>query len=429
MIYIKDISIVDGVSEIPYKGDIVIDMGKIVKIGKGLDVDFKNAITINGKGLHILPGLVDMHCHLREPGYEYKEDIESGTKSAAAGGFTSISAMANTNPPIDNGGMVNFIKSRAKEVGIVKVYPIATITKGLQGKEITEIGELYEAGAVALSDDGMPVKDSNVMKLALQYSRMFNMLIISHCEDLDLAADGVMNEGYMSTILGLKGINRAAEEIGIARDIILAKHYKTHIHIAHVSTSGSVELIRQAKHEGIPITCETAPHYFSATDEWVDGYDTNTKVNPPLRTVDDVEAIKKGLMDGTIDVIATDHAPHHMDEKNIEYNLAAFGISGFETAFSLAYTNLVEQGIFNLSTLVEKMSSKPANILGIDGGKIKEGCIADMTIVDLNREYIVDVDNFYSKGKNNPFNGKKLKGQVLYTIVDGKIVYEKGKIV
>lgn len=429
MIYIKDISIVDGVSEIPYKGDIVIDMGKIVKIGKGLDVDFKNAITINGKGLHILPGLVDMHCHLREPGYEYKEDIESGTKSAAAGGFTSISAMANTNPPIDNGGMVSFIKSRAKEVGIVKVYPIATITKGLQGKEITEIGELYEAGAVALSDDGMPVKDSNVMKLALQYSRMFNMLIISHCEDLDLAADGVMNEGYMSTILGLKGINRAAEEIGIARDIILAKHYKTHIHIAHVSTSGSVELIRQAKHEGIPITCETAPHYFSATDEWVDGYDTNTKVNPPLRTVDDVEAIKKGLMDGTIDVIATDHAPHHMDEKNIEYNLAAFGISGFETAFSLAYTNLVEQGIFNLSTLVEKMSSKPANILGIDGGKIKEGCIADMTIVDLNREYIVDVDNFYSKGKNNPFNGKKLKGQVLYTIVDGKIVYEKGKIV
>ena len=282
-----------------------------------------------------------------------------------------------------------------------------------------------EVGAVGISDDGTVV-DSNVMKLALQYLRCLISLISQ--EDLNLVADGVMNEGYMSTVLGLKGINRAVEEIGIARDIILAKNYNTPIHIAHVSTRGGVELIRQAKHERVRITCETAPHYFSATDEWVEGYDTNTKVNPPLRTADDVEAIKEGLKDGTIDVIATDHAPHHMDEKNIEYNLAAFGISGFETAFSLAYTNLVEKGILSLATLVEKMSSNPASILDIEGGKIEEGSTADMTIVDLNREYVVDVENFYSKGKNNPFNGKKLKGKVLYTIVDGKIVYERGEI-
>ncbi len=428
MICIKDISIVDGISKTPYRGYILIDKGRVVEIGRELDIYSENIVIIEGEGLHILPGLVDMHCHLREPGYEYKEDIESGTKSAVAGGFTSISPMANTNPPIDNEGMVNFVKSRARTVGVVKVYPIATITKGLKGKEITEIGELCEAGAVGISDDGMPVVDSNVMKLALQYSKMFNMLVISHSEDLNLVADGVMNEGYMSTVLGLKGINRAVEEIGIARDIILAKNYNTPIHIAHVSTRGGVELIRQAKHERVPITCETAPHYFSATDEWVEGYDTNTKVNPPLRTADDVEAIKEGLKDGTIDVIATDHAPHHMDEKNIEYNLAAFGISGFETAFSLAYTNLVEKGILSLATLVEKMSSNPASILDIEGGKIEEGSTADMTIVDLNREYVVDVENFYSKGKNNPFNGKKLKGKVLYTIVDGKIVYERGEI-
>ena len=391
MICIKDISIVDGISKTPYRGYILIDKGRVVEIGRELDIYSENIVIIEGEGLHILPGLVDMHCHLREPGYEYKEDIESGTKSAVAGGFTSISPMANTNPPIDNEGMVNFVKSRARTVGVVKVYPIATITKGLKGKEITEIGELCEAGAVGISDDGMPVVDSNVMKLALQYSKMFNMLVISHSEDLNLVADGVMNEGYMCT-------------------------------------RGGVELIRQAKHERVPITCETAPHYFSATDEWVEGYDTNTKVNPPLRTADDVEAIKEGLKDGTIDVIATDHAPHHMDEKNIEYNLAAFGISGFETAFSLAYTNLVEKGILSLATLVEKMSSNPASILDIEGGKIEEGSTADMTIVDLNREYVVDVENFYSKGKNNPFNGKKLKGKVLYTIVDGKIVYERGEI-
>ena len=314
-----------------------------------LDINFPNSVVIDAAGLYVLPGLIDMHCHLREPGHEYKEDIASGTRSAAAGGFTSIACMANTNPPIDNGGMVNFIKTRAKENGVVKVYPIATVTKGMKGKTITEIGELYKAGAVALSDDGRPVEDSNVLKLAIQYSKMFNMPIINHCEDLNLVNDGVMNEGYMSTILGLKGINRAAEEIGIARDIIMAKHYGASIHIAHVSTMGGVGSFVRQNGRVYLITCETAPHYFSATDEWVDGYDANTKVNPPLRTADDVEAIKEGLRDGTIDAIATDHAPHHRDEKNIEYNIAAFGISGLETAFSLGYTNLVEKGILSLS--------------------------------------------------------------------------------
>lgn len=428
MICIKGGTIVDGISKSPYIGDILIDNKVVIEIGDNINIDPKEVTIVDGQGLHVFPGFIDMHCHLREPGYEYKEDIGSGTRSAAAGGFTGIAPMANTNPPIDSESMVKFIREKAEETGVVKVFPIAAVTKDMAGKEITEIGELYRAGAVALSDDGLPIESSHIMKLALQYSKMFNMKLISHCEDLKLVDDGVMNEGYMSTILGLKGINRAAEEMGIARDIIMARYYDAPIHIAHVSTRGGVELIRQAKAEGIAVTCETAPHYFSATDDWVSGYDANTKVNPPLRTSDDILAVKEGLSDGTIDAIATDHAPHHMDEKNIEYDIAAFGISGFETAFALAYTNLVEEGILDLCGLVEKMSVNPARILNIDGGKLKEGCIADITIADLDAEYTVDTMKFYSKGKNNPFNGKTVKGKILYTIVDGEIIYDNGKI-
>lgn len=426
MLCIKNGTIVDGINDKAFNADILINDGRIIKISK--EIDTENYKTIDADNMYIIPGLVDAHCHLREPGFEYKEDIASGTRSAAAGGFTSIACMANTNPPIDNAAIVSFIKSRSRSQGIVKVYPIGAITKGLQGKELTEMGDLKEAGAVALSDDGYPVYNPNIMQLALQYAKMFNFLLISHCEDMDLVGDGVMNEGYMSTILGLKGIPRAAEEIMVARDIILAGTLDAPIHIAHVSTKGSVEIIRQAKKAGIKVSCETAPHYFSATDEWIEEYNTNAKVNPPLRTSVDVEAIIEGLKDGTIDIIATDHAPHSIEDKNTEFDLATNGISGFETAFSLAYTNLVHTGILSMPQLIDKMSSTPARLLNIPGGKLMEGEMADITIVDPNGSYTVDTNRFYSKGKNSPFDGCKLRGKILYTIVDGNIVMEKGKI-
>ncbi len=426
MLCIKNGIVVDGINPEPYKADILVDGKEIIEIAS--EISTVADVTIDAAGKCVLPGFVDAHCHLREPGYEYKEDIGSGTRSAAAGGFTSIACMPNTHPAVDNAALVNFIKMRALEERAAKVYPIAAVTKGLKGEELTEMWELKKAGAVALSDDGKPIMNAGIMRLALQYARGFNMLIISHCEDLQLTGDGVMNEGYMSTVLGVKGITRAAEEVMVARDIILAETLKTPVHIAHVSTRGSVELIRQAKKRGVKVTCETAPHYFSAADEWVDGYDADTKVNPPLRTADDVEAIIDGLKDGTIDIIATDHAPHHRDEKEVEYSLAASGISGFETAFSLAYTHLVEPGVISLHQLVEKMSTRPADILNIDGGRLQVGKTADITVVDPAKEYTVDVSQFHSKGKNSPFHGRTLKGKVVHTIVDGRVVMENEKI-
>lgn len=423
MLCIHNGNIINGKGEIFHRQDLLIQDNKIIGIGN--DLMNKAHEIIDASNLWVLPGLIDAHCHLREPGFEYKEDIVSGTQSAAAGGFTSIACMPNTLPAIDSAAMVEYIKLKAASEGLVRVYPIGAITKQREGKVMVEMGEMKRAGVVALSDDGDPVSNSNTMRLALEYAKQFDLLIISHCEDKDLGADGVMNEGYMSTILGLKGITPAAEEVMVARDVILSEVTKTPIHIAHVSTKRSVEIIRQAKLRGVPVTCETAPHYFAATDEWVEGYDTNTKVNPPLRTQQDVEAIKEGLKDGTIDIIATDHAPHHEDEKNVEYNLAANGISGFETAFSLSYTHLVDTGVLSLDELVEKLSTKPAKILNIRGGTLEKGKPADITIVDISKEYQVDREKFFSKGKNTPFHGKKLKGEIIYTIVDGKVVYER----
>ncbi|NLI61492.1 MAG: dihydroorotase [Clostridiales bacterium] len=420
---IRNGNIIDGEGIVFHNKDILIKNNLIVDINTNLA--HKADRIIDASNLWVLPGLIDAHCHLREPGFEYKEDISSGTASAAAGGFTSIACMPNTLPAIDNAAMVEYIKKKAATQGIVRVYPIGAITLGREGKTMVEMGEMKEAGAVALSDDGDPVVDPNTMRLALEYAKQFGLLLISHCEDKSLVAQGVMNEGYMSTLLGLKGISRAAEEVMVARDIILSEITACPIHIAHVSTKGAVDIIRQAKSRGVPVTCETAPHYFSATDEWVEGYDTNTKVNPPLRTEEDLVAIKEGLKDGTIDIIATDHAPHHRDEKEVEYDMAASGISGFETAFSLSYTHLVETGILSLEELVAKLSSIPAKILGIPGGVLKAGLPADITIVDINREYEVDRDHFYSKGKNTPFHGKRLKGKIAYTIVGGKIVYDE----
>lgn len=404
--------------------DLLVEDGRIVELSAGIDPEGCEVIDASGK--YVLPGLVDAHCHLRDPGFEYKEDIKSGTRSAARGGFTSVACMPNTNPVIDNESVVKYILDKARNEGYVNVYPIGAITKGLKGEELAEIGELKIAGAVAVSDDGNPVKSSSLMKKAMQYASMFGIAIISHCEDTDLAEDGVMNEGYTSTVLGLKGIPAAAEETMVARELILSEYLDIPIHIAHVSTALSVELIRNAKKRGVRVTCETCPHYFSLTEEACAGYDTNAKVNPPLRTARDVQAVIEGIADDTIDIIATDHAPHHIDEKRVEFSLAANGMVGFETALPLAVTRLVKPGIITMEKLVEKMSLNPARLLGIGKGTLEPGSTADITIVDIDAEFTVDPERFESKSKNSPFGGMELYGLVWYTIVNGRPVVSKG---
>jgi len=417
---IKNGHVIDGKKSINGICDILIEDDKVIEIGENISEENYDYIDATGK--YVLPGFVDAHCHLRDPGFEYKEDIESGTKSAAAGGFTSIACMPNTNPPADNESVIRYIRQKAEQEGVVNVYPIGAISKGLNGEELAEIGELKFAGAVAISDDGKPVRRASLMKKALQYASMFDITVISHCEDLDLVDEGVMNEGVQSTILGLKGIPSAAESVMVARDVLLSEYTKTPIHIAHVSTEASVEIIRNAKRRGVNVTAETCPHYFSLTEKACDGFNTNAKVNPPLRTERDVEAIIEGLKDGTIDIIATDHAPHHIDEKNVEFNIAANGLVGFETALPLAITCLVKPGHLTIEQLVEKMCVNPSKILGLNKGTIEVGKKADITIIDPNEEYVIDVNQFKSKSKNSPFHGFKVTGSVYHTIVGGKIV-------
>ncbi|MCI8612979.1 MAG: dihydroorotase [Clostridia bacterium] len=400
------------------KLDVYIEGSVIKRIGANLAV--KADKEVDAQSLAVLPGFVDMHCHLREPGFEYKEDIDSGTRAALQGGFTSVACMPNTSPAVDNTAVLKYVIDRAAETDNCKVYPIAAVTKGQQGKEITEMGKLLEAGAVAFSDDGRPVADSNTMRLALEYASGFDALVISHCEDLSLAAGGVVNEGFNATVVGLRGITRAAEETMVAREIILAEALGCRVHIAHVSTAESVELVRAAKARGVKVTCETCPHYFSATDDEILSFNANAKINPPLRLQSDVDAIIAGLKDGTIDVIATDHAPHHSDEKNKEFDLAPNGTSGFETAFSVGYTYLVDAGHLELAELVDLMSRNPARILRVEGGEIAEGAVADITIADLDSDYVVDSSRFVSKGKNSVFNGWKLKGVIKNVFVNGK---------
>ena len=400
------------------KLDVYIEGSVIKRIGANLAV--KADKEVDAQSLAVLPGFVDMHCHLREPGFEYKEDIDSGTRAALQGGFTSVACMPNTSPAVDNTAVLKYVIDRAAETDNCKVYPIAAVTKGQQGKEITEMGKLLEAGAVAFSDDGRPVADSNTMRLALEYASGFDALVISHCEDLSLAAGGVVNEGFNATVVGLRGITRAAEETMVAREIILAEALGCRVHIAHVSTAGSVELVRAAKARGVKVTCETCPHYFSATDDEILSFNANAKINPPLRLQSDVDAIIAGLKDGTIDVIATDHAPHHSDEKNKEFDLAPNGTSGFETAFSVGYTYLVDAGHLELAELVDLMSRNPARILRVEGGEIAEGAVADITIADLDSDYVVDSSRYVSKGKNSVFNGWKLRGVIKNVFVNGK---------
>lgn len=422
-VLLKGARVLDPSQELDGILDVLIEGERIALIGENLKD--KDAKVIDLSGLLLVPGLVDMHVHLRDPGLEYKEDIESGAKSAAAGGFTAVACMPNTVPPVDNAAMVSYITSKAERVGLSRVLPIGCISKGREGRELAEMGEMAMAGAVAFSDDGSCISDASLMRRALMYAGDFGKVVIDHCEDPSLSAGGVMNEGYVSTLLGLPGIPRSAEEVMVARDVILAKETGAPVHIAHVSTKGSVEIIRRAKVEGIPVTCEVAPHHLVLTEDAVMGYNTSAKVNPPLRTEEDVQALIEGLKDGTIDAIASDHAPHSMDEKDVEFDKAAFGISGLETSLGLVLTFLVGPGKLSLEEVVEKMSANPARILKIEGGTLKEGSVADITVIDLNKKWTVESTKFFSKGKNTPFEGWELKGKAVMTMVGGRIVYSE----
>lgn len=411
---------VDGI------GDLIIEGGRVKELrlqaGGARAPKSNGAESIDAAGRLVLPGLVDMHTHLREPGFEHKETIRTGTLAAVRGGFTSVCPMPNTNPVNDNPTVTAFIIKKALEQGSCAVYPVGAITKGQQGEELAEMGLMYDAGCVAFSDDGRPVMSSIIMRRALEYSKVFNLPLISHSEDLTLTDGGVMNEGPLATTLGLRGLPPAAEEVMVARDIILAGLTGGRLHIAHVSTAGSVLLIRQAKERGVAVTAETCPHYFTLTEAAVKGYNTNAKVNPPLRTARDIEAIKEGLRDGTIDIIATDHAPHHRDEKNLEFDKAPSGISGLETAWGLSM-GLVREGVLTLPGLVEKMTVQPAKILGMDKGTLRPGADADVAIIDPDREMTVQAAGFVSKGKNTPFEGWVLKGLPVMALCRGKVVY------
>ena len=404
------------------KCDIVVEGNRIAQVGKNIKGNFDEIIEADG--LTALPAFIDMHVHLREPGLEYKEDIASGSAAAVAGGFSTVCCMPNTKPVTDNRYIVKYIVDRAKEVDLAKVYPIGAITVGLKGESMAEMGSMKEAGAIAMSDDGQPVTTAQMMRLALEYAKDYNLLLCSHCEEKSLINEGVVNEGENATKAGLKGIPSCAEDIMIAREIILAEMLDTKVHICHVSTAGGVQLIREAKARGVKVSCETCPHYIAGTDELILDYDTNSKVNPPMRTEKDRQAILAGLADGTIDVIATDHAPHHYEDKNVDFSAAANGISGLESAFALSYTYLVDSGVITLDKLIELMSQKPAKLLGLESGNLKVGGLADITLVDLNNIYTIDAKTFKSKGKTTPFDGWEVKGKVCATVVEGKIKYK-----
>ena len=400
--------------------DVLVANGLVKEIGKSLSGP-AGVKVIDASGRYVVPGLIDMHVHLRDPGLEYKEDIVSGTRAAAAGGFTSVCCMPNTKPTIDNKAIASYIINKARTEGFCNVFPIGSITYGLSGERMSEMGELKEAGCVAVSDDGKPVNNSELMMRSLQYAAGIGIMVISHAEELELVGSGVMNEGFTSTELGLKGIPRVAEDIATAREVMLAEYTGTPVHIAHVSTKGAVKIIREAKASGVKVTCETAPHYFTLTDDAVRGYNTNAKMNPPLREADDVVAIKEGLKDGTIDAIATDHAPHHLDEKDVEFNEAMNGIIGLETSLPLSL-KLVEDGILTLNQLIKKMSCNPSKILDINRGSLSVGSVADITLIDPVCEWTVVKEELRSKSKNTPFLGWKLKGSASATILAGNVV-------
>lgn len=420
-ILIKNGRVVDPSQKMDGEMDVLIENGTIHSVGKNLSAT--GAETIDAKGCVVAPGFIDLHTHLREPGFEYKETIQTGTESAVAGGFTGVCCMANTDPVNDNASVTDYINKRAREVGRCHVYPIGAITKGLKGEELAPVGELKGAGCVAISDDGLTVQNAKLMRLALDYAKSFQLPVTTHSIDADLAKSGCMNESLMSTRLGLAGSPAAAEDVIIARDIMLAELTGAHLHVGHLSTRGGIRLVEDAKKRGIRVTCEVTPHHFSLTDESVCDYDTNFKMCPPLRGKEDVQAIREAMKKGgIIDAIATDHAPHGIIDKEVEFDKAAFGVIGFETALPLALA-LVRDGYISLTEMVRLLSTRPAEVFNLPGGTLKSGAVADVVVFAPEQEWVLEKENVVSKSKNSPYLGHKLKGRVIKTIVNGTIAF------
>ena len=401
--------------------DILIEDGAIAKVDKRIKA--QNVETIDAAGLIATPGFIDLHTHLREPGQEHKETIATGTRAAVAGGYTAVCAMANTVPPNDERAVTEMMLAEAARNGSCRVYPIGAVSRGLKGEELAELAELRAAGCVAVSDDGKPVWNAQLMRRALEYCSMLDMPVVAHEEDANLAEGGVMHEGFYSTLLGMKGIPAASEETLVARDVILARLTNAHVHIAHLSTSGAVDAVRRARAEGVKVTCEVTPHHIALGDDAVQSFSTNLKMNPPLRSEAHRQAILEGIADGTIDAIATDHAPHHFDEKNVEFDLAPFGIIGLETAFGVCHEQLVLTGVIDLRRLIELFTSGPAGVFHLPGGTLRAGALGDVTLIDLDARYEV-TRTFASKAANSPFVGRTLQGRAVTTIVGGTIRYD-----
>lgn len=410
--------VIDPSQQIDRTADLLVEEGRVQSIADS--IPGAGAEVFDASGLIVAPGFVDLHVHLREPGEEYKETIASGAASAVAGGFTTICAMPNTSPVNDNASVTRFIVDKAREAGFARVFPIGAITRDSKGEELAEMAEMREAGAVAVSDDGRPIMDSQVMRHAMEYARDHGLVVVDHCQDLHLAAGGVMNEGRYSTLLGLKGMSRAAEDSHVARDLMLAELTGARVHIAHISTAGSIEMVRRAKKRGLAVTCEVTPHHLALTDAAVVGFDTNTKMNPPLRSEDDRAALIEAVRDGTIDAIATDHAPHHSDEKMLEYDRAPSGVVGLETALGVAITVLYHGAGVSLARIVEMLTIGPARAFSLAVGTLAEGSTADIAVFDSEREWTVDPLTFKSKSRNTPFAGWKLRGRIVETFVAGR---------
>ncbi len=425
---IKGGRIIDPSQRIDKISDLLIEEGRVKSIADSLAgnagiLPASDAEVFDARGLIVAPGFIDLHVHLREPGEEYKETIASGAAAAVAGGFTSICAMPNTKPVNDSASVTRFIIDKAREAGLARVYPVGAITRESKGEELAEMAEMKDAGAVAVSDDGSPVMDSQVMRHAMEYARDHGLIVIDHCQDLHLAAGGVINEGRYSTLLGLKGMSGAAEESHVARDIMLAELTGARVHIAHISTAGSVEMVRRAKRQGLAVTCEVTPHHLALTDAAVVGFDTNTKMSPPLRNEEDRAALIEATRDGTIDAIATDHAPHHSDEKMFEYDRAPFGVVGLETALGVVLTVLHHSGAVPLARIVEMLTTGPALAFSLPGGTLAEGSPADITVFDPEGEWMVEAQRFKSKSRNTPFAGWRLRGSVAVTFAGGREVF------
>jgi dihydroorotase len=417
--------VIDPAGDYDTVADVLIEHGIIVEVGPNIEIGRERLLQIeqiDAHGKWIVPGLIDMHVHLREPGAEYKETVATGTQAAVAGGFTAVACMPNTQPVNDCAAVTRYILDRARSEGVCRVFPVGAISEGLEGKNLAEYGELRAEGAVAVSDDGRPVMNSLLMRRALEYAGTFDLPVISHSEDLNLSSAGLMNEGALSTMLGMRGIPRAAEEIMVARDILLAELTRRRLHLAHVSTAGCVSLVREAKRRGLSVTAETAPHYFTLTEDLISSYDPVYKVNPPLRGPEDVEAIKAGLADGTIDAIASDHAPHSLVEKELEFEFAANGIIGLESSLPLIL-ELVRQSVLTPMEAIAKVSSNPAEILSVPFGTLRKGSAADLTLIDPGLKYTIDAQTFKSKSRNCPFHGMEVQGKTVMTLVGGRVVF------